>query len=87
MVTVQLNDELVAAMDQLDEPIGNLAQELIVMELYRRHVLSRGKAAELLGMSLLDFLRYAAKLGIPYIDMTLEEWEAERRLIVSQWRD
>jgi predicted HTH domain antitoxin len=86
MVTVRLDDELVAVMDQLDDTIDDVARELIVMELYRRHVLSRGKAAELLGMSLLDFLRHASSLGIPYIDLSIDEWEAERKLIESRWQ-
>ena len=87
MVTVQIEDELAAFLQDADAPVEQTAREMIVIELYRRHTISRGKAAELLGMPLFDFLQLASKLGIPYIDMTLEEWEAERELIESQWRD
>jgi predicted HTH domain antitoxin len=45
--------------------------------LYRRGTISGGRAAELLGMDRYDFIRYAAKLGIPYFAMTEEEWNAE----------
>ncbi len=51
--------------------------ELIVLELYRRGHLSSGKAAELLGMERIGFIRYASRLGLPYFDMTESEWEAE----------
>jgi len=49
-----------------------------VLELYRRGIVSSGKAAELLGMQRFDFVRYADKLGIPFFRMSKEEWEAEK---------
>jgi predicted HTH domain antitoxin len=81
MVTVQLDDELVEVIRAAGEPIGRTARSLIVMELYRRGMISRGKAAELLGMTLPDFLQLASDLGIPYIDITEDEWAAERARI------
>ncbi len=39
--------------------------------------ISSGKAAELLGMERIAFIRYASRLGLPYFDMTESEWEAE----------
>jgi predicted HTH domain antitoxin len=50
---------------------------MIVLELYRRRTISSGKAAELLGMGRADFIAYASRLGIPFFDMTDQEWEAE----------
>jgi predicted HTH domain antitoxin len=78
MVTVQLGDDLAAILDREEEPIEHVALEVIVFELYRRGTVSRGRAAELLGMPLYDFIKRASRLGIPYIDMTEEEWAAER---------
>lgn len=49
-----------------------------MLELYRRGIVSSGKAAELLGMQRFDFVRYADKLGIPFFRMSKEEWEAEK---------
>lgn len=80
-VTVELDEELVAVLRGHDRPVEDAARELMVMELYRRHELSRGKAAEVLGMSLADFLDLAGKLGVPYFNWTEDEWEAERRAI------
>ncbi len=84
MVTVQIEDDLAMFLRESDEPIERTARELMVMELYRRATISRGKAAELLGMPLLDFLKLASSLGIPYIDMTKEEWDEERTRI-DEW--
>lgn len=76
-VRLELDDDLVAVLQQLDEPIERAVRELIVLELYRRATISEGKAAELLGMSRLDFIHFAAALGIPYFRMTEEELDAE----------
>jgi predicted HTH domain antitoxin len=53
-------------------------REMIVLELYRRGTISSGTAAELLGMERLDFIKHASRLGIPFFDMTEDEWEAEK---------
>lgn len=81
MVSVNLDEDLVAAMQATDEPLDRRARELIVVELYRRDAISGGKAAELLGMSRLEFIRYSGQLGIPYGNMALEDWEAEMRAV------
>lgn len=50
---------------------------MIVLELYRRATIPSGKAAELLGMDRIDFIKHASRLGIPCIEMTEDEWVAE----------
>lgn len=80
-VDLQLDEDLAPFLRRADCSIGDAARELIVTELYRRRAISRGKAAELLGLSLEAFLRYAADLGIPYFDFTEDEWEAEKQTV------
>ncbi|MGH2533585.1 MAG: UPF0175 family protein [Thermomicrobiales bacterium] len=80
-MNVDLDDDLVAVMQAEDEPLNRRARELIVIELYGRDAISGRKAAKLLGMSLRDSLHYASDLGIPYLDMTDDEWAAERARI------
>jgi predicted HTH domain antitoxin len=58
--------------------VERAARELIVLELYRRGTISSDKAAQLLGMSRLEFMQYASRLGIPYFTMTEDEGKAER---------
>ena len=46
-----------------------------VLSLYRRDRISSGKAARLLGVHRLEFIRLLAEESIPYLDYTLDELE------------
>lgn len=83
-VTLDLSNDVIAALNQLDQPLERSALELIVVELFRRGLVSGGKAATILGMTRLGFVQYADQLGIPYFNLTPEEWEAERAFIDAQ---
>jgi hypothetical protein len=74
---VDLGEELGAVLEKLGQPVEQAAREMIVLELYRRSVISSGKAAILLGVERLDFIRRASDLGIPYFRLTEVEWQAE----------
>jgi len=50
-----------------------------VLELYRQREISSGKAAELLGMERTEFIRYAARRGIPFFDLDETELTEEVR--------
>ncbi len=78
-VTCDLPPELMAVLRELEEPAG-VVKECVVLELYRRGLLSSGKAAELLGMQRVAFIRYTGRLDIPIFRMTDDEWEGEARL-------
>jgi predicted HTH domain antitoxin len=80
-VKIDLEEGLAALLHQTNRPIQEAAREMIVLELYRRGTISSGKAAELLGMPRLEFIRHASRLGIPHIDMTPDEWEAEKAVL------
>lgn len=76
-IRVDIPDDVARLLDDVDLPRERAALELIVLELFRRRTLSTGRAARSLGMERLDFLRLASGLGIPVIDMSGEEWDAE----------
>jgi predicted HTH domain antitoxin len=57
------------------------ALELMVLELYRRHAVSAGRAAEILGLNELAFIRWSGSLGIPYFDLSEEQWERELKVL------
>ena len=80
MGTVKVNpdDELAALLELTQKPLEKATREAVVLDLYRRGILSSGKAAEILGMQRFDFVRHASELGIPYFRMTKEQWEAEK---------
>jgi predicted HTH domain antitoxin len=77
-VICDLPPEVLAALRELGEP-APMVKECVVLELYRRGLLSSGKAAELLGMNREAFIHYTGRLGIPFFRMTADEWEEEAR--------
>jgi hypothetical protein len=83
---VMLNEEVIELLGDSPEQIEQNVLELIVLELYRRHDISAGRAAEILGRDKLEFIRWSGSLGIPYLDMTAEEWQEELRTIEKLWR-
>jgi predicted HTH domain antitoxin len=74
---LDLGEDLGALVAALGQPVERTAREMIVLELYRRSLISSGKAAALLGISRLDFIQRASELGIPYFRFTEDEWQAE----------
>lgn len=76
-VQITIASDLAGVLQSLNRPTDQSARELIVLELYRRGTLSSGKAAELLGMGRGEFVQHASNLGIPFFEMTSDEWQAE----------
>ena len=56
-VPVELDQDLVALLEELQRPAKEAARELIVLELYRQGDVSSGRAAQLLGMPRDEFIR------------------------------
>jgi len=77
-VICDLPPEVLAALRELGEP-APMVKECVVIELYRRGLLSSGKAAEVLDMDRVAFIHYTGRLGIPFFRMTGDEWEEEVR--------
>ena len=77
-ISLDLEEDVVALLRQSNQPVERAAREFIVLELYRRGAISSGKAAQLLGMSRVEFIQHASRLGIPYYAMTEDEWKTER---------
>ncbi len=50
---------------------------MILFELYRRSLISSGKAAELMAIPRLEFIQRASELGIRYFRFGEEEWQQE----------
>jgi predicted HTH domain antitoxin len=82
-VAIEVDQDLVEILALLDQPVDEAARELMVLELYRRGTISSGKAAQLLHMSRLEFIRHSGELGIPFFRMSEEEWAEEIERIRS----
>jgi len=74
---LDLGKELGSLEANLGKPIEEAAREMIVLEMYRRSLISSGKAAALLGVTRLEFIQHASELGIPYFRFTEDDWQAE----------
>lgn len=79
--TVELDDDLVAALEGEQVSPEVAAREALVMELFRRGRLGAGKAASLLGLSRAAFARRTADLGIPYFLIDAKDWATELAVI------
>ena len=73
-VTIEIPESLAVLMKS---PIEKAAHEAIVLDLYRRAAISSGKAAKLLGMGRIEFIKATGKMGIPSIHMSPEEFALE----------
>ncbi len=82
-IGLELDESLVKILRDLGPTAERAALELIVLELFRRGEVSGGRAAELLGVSRLEFIQRAGAVGIPFTSYTEEEWEAESRTIAA----
>jgi predicted HTH domain antitoxin len=76
-VQIRIDADVTEFLGDSPEQIERSAQEFIVLELYRRHTISAGRAAELLGLEEFAFIRWSGSLGIPYMDATPEELRQE----------
>jgi hypothetical protein len=89
-ITIELPDDLVAALDSLDG-IEDRAWKALVLDLLRDARISQGRAASLLGITRYDILDLMASHYIPSGPRTPEEvdqeLEAARRYLQSASRD
>jgi len=74
---LEYDEDLVSALRQTHRPIQQSAREMIVMELYRRRIISSGKAAGLLSMNRFDFIRWASDSGIAFFDLEEQDLQDE----------
>ncbi|HUT31861.1 MAG TPA: UPF0175 family protein [Planctomycetota bacterium] len=79
-VQLDLQDGLRAALGAAGYTAERLSEEArrqLAAALFARKVLSLGKAAELAGMSLWDFIPFLGQHEIPYLDYDEDEWKKE----------
>lgn len=76
-VLIPFDESVTELLGDSPAQIERSALEIVVLDLYRRHVISAGRAAELLGLEEFAFIRWSGLLGIPYMDATHEELRQE----------
>ena len=80
-IRIALDEDVLRLLGESPEQVEHHALEIIVLELYRRHSVSAGRAAMLLGMDKLSFIQWSGSLGIPYFDLTAEELREELEIL------
>jgi predicted HTH domain antitoxin len=80
-IPVMLDKDLLDLLGDSPAQIERNVLETLVLDLYRQRKLPVGRAAKLLGMDQLSFIRWSGARGVPVFDMTTEEWERELRVI------
>ena len=80
-VLIPFDESVTELLGDSPHSIEQHVMESIVLELYRRHEISAGRAAELLGRDEFEFIRWSGALGIPYFDTTPEDWAQQLRVI------
>jgi hypothetical protein len=80
-IPVLLDEDVTALLGESPEQVERSALEMIVLELYRRHEISAGRAAEILDLDEGAFICRSGSLGIPYFDTTPEDWANQLRAI------
>jgi predicted HTH domain antitoxin len=78
-IPVMINEEVVELLGLSGEELERGVLEAIVLGMYRRHDVSARRASRLLDMEYLEFLRWSGERGVPYLDLTEEELQAEIR--------
>ena len=74
---IMLHEEVVAGFDWTEDEVPAWVQEVLVMELLRRHSVSQREAAELLHLNLRDLFEVMGQYKVPTIDLTPEELQRE----------
>ena len=83
-VSVRIPQALLFEAGLSTKAAGEALLRAFVLSLYRQDRISSGKAARLLDVHRLEFIRLLAEEKIPYLDYTPEELEAEQDTL-EQW--
>ena len=65
----------------LDKTTEMVRNALLLYPSIADETISHGRAAELLGISKMELIELYGSLGIPYLDMTDEEFEEEIQMV------
>ena len=81
-VEIKISDELLKAAKVPEERRSEEVAKLLALELYRERAVSLGRAAELGGVSIAEFIDFAGEREVE-LDFDLDCLEQDRRTIES----
>jgi predicted HTH domain antitoxin len=80
---VVLPEEVVTGFGWTEGEVSTRVREALVMELLRQHVISQGKAAELLQLNRWALSEIMGRYKVPAIDLTPEEPHQELTMVLK----
>jgi hypothetical protein len=80
---IVLPEEVVAGFGWAEGEVSARVREALVMELLRQHVISQGKATELLQLNRWDLYEVMGRYKVPAIDLTPEELQHELTTVLK----
>jgi len=80
---IALPEEVVAGFGWAEEEVSARGREALVMELLRQHVISQGKAAELLRLNRWELYEVMGRYKVPSIDLTPAELQRELAIVLK----
>lgn len=81
MTSIELHVPAEAKAYVLDKTTEMVRTALLLYPSIADETISHGRAAELLGISKMELIELYSSLGIPYLDMTDEEFEEEVQMV------
>jgi predicted HTH domain antitoxin len=72
-ITILIPSEILPIVAKKKKDIPSKVLEYLILELYRLGDISGGKAAQYLDMDRFEFIRFASRQGIPFVDMDKDE--------------
>ena len=79
-VELELPEELLLTARISKEHASEELKNLVAFELYRRGIISLGKACQFAGISKWEFFEMNKRLQVP-ISYTEEDWEEDKRIV------
>lgn len=74
---INLPSDLLSLLRLSQQQMVQEVQQWVALELFRSRRISAGKAAEVAGVSLFEFMNIAQQYNVPWADYTDEELEVE----------
>ena len=72
-IEIEMPEEILKFIDYKNESYYRKAKEILMYQLIKENKISYGKAAELMGMSKIEYIEDLSEMGIPYFDMDISE--------------
>ena len=83
-INLELPSELLNIISINRDHVNYKLKELIILELYREHKISSGKASEVLNISKEEFIYLSSINGICHIDYNVKDIERDYKNIINK---